>query len=180
MKVVVNQVRISFPNLFVPQKDDKGQDKYGAAFIIPKDHPDLKKVEECIKQVAAEKWADKAPGILTSLKASNKLCLHDGDAKAQYDGYAGNLYLSANNRARPVVLDRNKTPLTQQDGKPYSGCYVNVSLDVWAQDHAAHGKRINANVLAVQFAKDGEAFSGGAAFDDSDFETVEGDDDMFG
>jgi hypothetical protein len=70
------------------------------------------------------------------------------------------------------VIDRDKSPLTAEDGKPYSGCYVNCSLELWAQDNS-YGKRINAQLGGVQFFKDGDAFSGGgSAADADDFDEI--------
>jgi len=45
----------------------------------------------------------------------------------------------------------------EENGKPYAGCYVNMSIRLWAQDNQ-FGKRVNAQLRAVQFVKDGEAF----------------------
>lgn len=175
-KLIVRNVRIAFANgLFMPYADPSNPTavpKFSCAFLLPKDHPQIAEIGAAMKSVAAEKWGAKAEATYTELKAANRLALHDGDTKASYEGYAGNLFISANNRARPVVLDQAKNPLTQADGKPYSGCYVNVSLDLWPQDNK-YGKRINATLLAVQFVRDGEAFSGGESFDDNDFETIE-------
>lgn len=176
MKIVLKNVRLAFgQGLFTPSSMEGSEPKFGSTFIFAKDHPAAKTMQDAIQQVATEKWGAKAPEILKSLKAGGKLCLRDGDIKANFDGFAGNLFVSSSNRARPTVLDRDKTPLTQQDGKPYSGCYVNVSLDLWSMDNK-FGRRVNATLLAVQFASDGEAFSGGAAFSDDDFETIEGGD----
>lgn len=175
-KIVIKNVRIAFANgLWKPYADPSNanaEPKFSCAFLLPKDHPQLPEIVKVMKAVAAEKWGAKAEATYTELKAANKVMLHDGDTKASYDGYAGNLFISANNRSRPVVLDQQKNPLTQADGKPYSGCYVNVSLDLWPQDNK-YGKRINATLLAVQFSHDGEAFSGGESFEDGDFETIE-------
>ncbi|MNP47458.1 hypothetical protein D3C76_1415120 [compost metagenome] len=69
-------------------------------------------------------------------------------------------------------MDRDRTQLTAQEGKPYSGCYVNVIVDIWAQDNS-YGKRINAQLQGIQFVRDGEAFSGGGtSADASDFEEI--------
>ena len=65
-----------------------------------------------------------------------------------------------------------RSPLVAADGKPYSGCHVNVIIDVWAQDNQ-YGKKINAQLQGIQFLRDGEAFSGGGvAADQSDFEEI--------
>lgn len=177
MKIVLKNVRVAFAQgLFTPSAVGDGEPTFGASFLLPKDHPQIKEISDVIQQVAKEKWNEKAGDLLKQLKATDKLCLHDGDTKASYEGFPGNFFVAANNRSRPTVVDRDKTPLTQQDGKPYSGSFVNVSLDVWAQDNK-WGKRVNATLLAVQFAKDGESFSGGASFSDDDFEVVDGGDD---
>jgi hypothetical protein len=58
------------------------------------------------------------------------LCLHDGDEKAEYEGFPGNFFLNAANKARPAVIDRDRSPLIQADGRPYAGCYVNAVIDI--------------------------------------------------
>jgi hypothetical protein len=98
--------------------------------------------------------------------------IHNGDAKATYEGYEGNLFFNASNKVRPTVVNRDRSPLTAQDGVVYSGCFVNVIIDVWAQDNE-YGKRINAQLQGVQFFKDGDAFSGGGtAADAGDFDEI--------
>jgi hypothetical protein len=111
--------------------------------------------------------------MLKQLKAADRLPVHSGDAKASSAGYAGNYYLNSGNLIRPLVLDSNKAPLTAADGKPYSGCYVNAMIEVWAQDNQ-HGKRVNASLLGVQFVRDGERLAGGSVATADDFEPIPG------
>lgn len=160
MELALKNVRISFPQLFSPSAFGEGEPAYSASFLFAPDSPAAAAIKETLQAVAKEKWADKAPAMLKTLKADNKLCLGDGERKADKAGYDGNLYVTARNPARPTVIDRNKSPLTAADGKPYAGCYVNAILDVWAQDNN-YGKRINAKLLGVQFVKDGEPFGAG-------------------
>jgi hypothetical protein len=96
------------------------------------------------------------------------LALHDGATKSEYEGFEGNLFVAANSKVRPTILDQMRNELSQADGKPYSGCYVVALLEIWAQDHKEHGKRINANLRGVQFLRDGDAFSGGGKPADTD------------
>jgi hypothetical protein len=71
-----------------------------------------------------------------------------------------------------LVIDRDKTPLAESDNRPYSGCYVNCIIELWAQNNA-YGKRINANLLAVQFYKDGQPFGdAGANASVNDFDAL--------
>ena len=59
----------------------------------------------------------------------------------------------------------------KSDGRPYSGCYVNVSLDIYAQDNT-YGRRINCNLSGVQFYRDGDSFEGGTPASPEEFEDL--------
>lgn len=158
----IDNVRLAFAKGLFDNTPMNAGDKpaYSCNFILPKNHTQLKQVQEALKQVAQGKWGAKAPEILKALVAGGKVCLRDGDSKTA-DGFAGNLFIAARNAARPIVIDADKSVLTEADGKPYSGCYVNAKVRFWAQDNA-HGKRINAQLLVVQFYKDGDSFGGSA------------------
>jgi hypothetical protein len=175
--ILLKNVRLAFPALWTARAstgtDGKpGKAKFSASFIMPPNHPDVPKVKELIVAVARAKWADKADAILKGLKAQDRLCLHDGVTKSQYNGFDGNLFIGANSDTRPSVFDRSKTPLAESDGKPYAGCYVNASIDIWAQDHPQHGKRVNAQLRGVQFVKDGDAFAAGTPASEDEFEDL--------
>ena len=173
MEQHVKNVRISFPKLFNAESfagDPTSKPAYSASFLLPPNHPQLKALKAAIVAVAKEKWAEKAPAMLKAIESKDASCLHDGNNKADTDGYAGNFYLSARSYTRPLVIDRDKTPLTEADGVIYGGCFVNVLVDIYAQD-SQFGKRINAVLKGVQFLRDGDSFGGGApaspdAFDD--------------
>ena len=171
MKAVLKNVRLGFPQLFEAQSFNEGNPAFGATFIFGPDHEAYTAMKEVIREVAKEKWGAKAEEILKSLGAQDKLCLHNGDSKAEYEGFPGNYFVSARNEVRPVVVDRNRAPLTAADGKPYAGCYVVAILEVWAQDNK-YGKRINASLSGVQFFADGDAFSGGGVAKADDFEDL--------
>ncbi len=172
--IMLTNVRLAFPNLFTPQQANNGQGKaaFSASFLMPPDHPDIPKIKAAIKEVAKAKWGEKAGDILTGLIAADKVCLHNGETKAQYDGYKGNMFVSSRGYVRPLVLDGDMTPLNESDGKPYSGCYVHAQVAIWAQANN-HGKRVNAQLRGVQFYKDGEAFGGGAVAQAEDFSPVD-------
>lgn len=174
-KVTLSNVRLTFPTLFDPkQVNGQGEPKFSASFLIPRDHPQLATLTAAIKEAAASKWNAKAPDVLKALQASDKLCLHDGDAKSDYDGYAGHFFINASNKVRPLVIGGGadgKAPLVAADGKIYSGCYVNAIIEVWPQDNQ-FGKRVNASLLGVQFVKDGERLAGGGTAAADDFEAI--------
>lgn len=172
MKVKLNNVRLAFPQLFEAKTvNGEGEPAFSASLLIDPTHPQVKELNAAIDAVAKEKWAAKAEAILKTMRATDKTCLHDGDLKDQYAGFEGMLYVSARSKTRPLVIDVDKTPLTAKDGKPYAGCYVNASIELWAQDNN-YGKRVNASLRGIQFLRDGDAFAGGAPASEDEFDDL--------
>ena len=172
MQLSLNNARLAFPAIFEAKSVANEEPAFSASLILTPDHPQIAAINEAIEAVAKEKWGAKASEILKGLRAKDNVCLHDGDEKSNYDGFEGNFYISARAKTRPLVIDRDKSPLVQSDGRPYGGCYVNASLDIWAQDNQ-FGKRINATLKGVQFYRDGDAFTGGAPASPDDFDNLE-------
>jgi len=171
--VMLQDVRLSFANALFEAKQVQGQGdaKFSASFIIPPNHPCVAAIKAAMKKVAEEKWGAKAGEVFIALRAGDKLALRDGDTKPQYEGYKGNLFLNASNKIKPLVIDGNKSPLQASSGRPYAGCYVNGSIEVWAQDNQ-FGKRINATLKGVQFLRDGARLAGGGVASAEDFEAI--------
>lgn len=171
--ITLKNVRLAFPDLWVPTAFQEGQQKkYGATFLIKKDDPQIKVINHTIRQIAKEKWKAKAENVLNSIKGSNQtFCFHDGDNKADLDGYAGHYYLTAKNASRPKVADVDGTPLQQGDGKPYAGCFVYAKVQLWAQDNN-WGKAMRASLLGVQFLRDGDSFGAGKTMSYDEFEDL--------
>lgn len=169
MQIKLTNVRLSFPDLFVPKAVQPGAEpKYSASFLLDKtnDAAQIDAIRKAMFGVATEKWGTKIPPSL-------KKCLHEGSEKT-YDGYGPeNMFLSASATVRPAVIDRNRAPLAKDDGRPYAGCLVNVVVRLWAQDNQ-FGKRINAQLQGVQFAGEGEAF-GSAPFDPNEHFSADAD-----
>lgn len=171
MKLRLNNVRLAFPNIFEPQVSEDGKASYGATVLLGPNDPQVKAINAAIEAVAKEKWTSKADVMLKQIRAADKTALHNGDTKAQYAGFEGNMFVSARNPVRPTALDADLTPLHATDGRIYAGCYVNAVLEFWAQDNK-FGKRVNATLMGVQFFRDGDAFSGGGAASAADFDDV--------
>lgn len=175
-RVLLKNARLAFPQLFEPRIDpDSGRKSYGAAFIIPPDHPQIEEIHNAMDAAGKAKWADKWPAQKKVLEKQDRLALHDGDIKAKYAGYEGNLYINANSSedSPPTVVDRARNLIGRNSGVIYPGCYVNVSLEFWAQkDHPKGGSRVNAQLRGVQFFKDGEAFSAGRPANTEEFEDM--------
>lgn len=174
-KVTLKNVRISFPDVFKPN-EFKGKRSYRCKFLLEKGSENLKAISDAIKAEATEKWKAKAPQKLAQFKGSaQQNCLIDGD-NSEVEGFAGHMILTANRAEKsgpPVVVDRYKKPLTESQGKIYSGCYCYGNVEIWAQDGENPG--IRCTLINLQFYKDGESFGGAApasadGLDDLSFE----------
>lgn len=184
--VKLSNARLSFPALFTAEDyEGDGKFKYKASFLIEEDQAvhvqqadkSWKKttMKAVILQLATDQWKTKAAAVLKTIEGqSQKFCWLDGATKT-YDGYDGNFVLTASRgqeKGRPLLVDLDKSPLTEKDGKPYAGCFVNGTVEIWAQDNS-FGKGIRATLRGVQFLRDGDSFSAGAPLDDDDFESVD-------
>lgn len=162
-KIKLQNVRLSFPNLFQTSSfggEDTG--KYDATFILDKKThaPIIKEIKTGFKALAKEKFKDKLP-------AEDKLCLKDGDA-TEREEQQGCFVVKTSSKRRPLVLDRDKSPITEDDNIIYAGCFVNAIISLWAQNNV-YGKRINASLEGVQFSMHGDPF-GPPAIDADEFD----------
>lgn len=173
--VKVQNVRISFPSLFEAKPvNGEGEPRFSAAFVIAPGSENAKILSAALETVAKEKWGAKAAGILAELRQKGRVAYKESALSKDgevYDGFEGMYTLNAGNPQRVAVIDRDTTPLTSQDGRPYGGCFVDASIDLWAQDNS-WGKRINGKLRWVQFRGDGDAFSGGAPVSQDEFENI--------
>lgn len=178
MIVHLENARISFADgLWKAKAIEDGQTpKFGSDFILMPEtvvwRCDEKgkrvfktTMKDVLLAVANETWKNRGQAMLDTLEASKK-CYRDGNLRMKkdgspYDGYEGYWYVTAKNKARPTVRDRNpQVILTEEDGKPYSGSYVTASIDVYGMADPKR-KGVFATLRGVQFVKDGDAFSGG-------------------
>lgn len=159
--IKLNGVRVSFPKFFVknPKNRDGDTVKPGATWLLhPQDNAaDIAKCNKAIEDILGAKNKGK------KLEAS-KYFLRDGDlsGRGEYEGY---MIASTNTRTPttlPRVMDAGKRIVKSEDDLDdfYSGIYCNVLVSPWWQDNK-HGKRVNAELLAVQVLKGGEALASG-------------------
>ena len=176
-RIKLNNVRLSYVNVFEARAMNEGQEpKYSTQIIISKDHPQLKELKKAVIEVAKDKF----PKLVKDNKipAKIKTPLRDGDEERddEPEVYGGMYFFNASNKKRPTVVDRDKTPLTEDDNVIYSGCYANVFVDIYGFDTAGN-KGVAAALGGVQFKKDGEALGGkGVTADDFDVEEDDEDD----
>ena len=182
----LRDVRLSFPVLGEPERYQNKPDqplKWSATFLISISDPQKALIDKAIEETAVEKWAAKAKIHLSNILPDPKgCCWQDGNRKV-YDGYADCFALTAHryaDKGRPLIMDNDRSPIYQADnqlypgkaGRIFGGCYVDCQVQLWAQDNTS-GKGLRAELLVIQRRRKGDSFGGGAAPDDSAFESIE-------
>ncbi len=153
-KIKIASARLSFPSLFqTAQFSGEDTGKYEATFILDKvEHAEtIKAIQAQIDHLLKTELKGKLP--------SDKICLKDGDESGREE-FEGKMTIKASTKRRPLVINRDKSPITADDNIIYAGCYVHAIISLWAQANS-YGKRINASLDGVQFARDGEPFGDG-------------------
>jgi len=172
--LIIKNVRCSFPSLWKEDIKEDGS-KFGKGIKIlldpTKDAQAIAEIKAEISKICKEKPKIKQ---VVEKKGEERMCLKTGD-RDEYP--AGCKMLGCGNPGKIMVLHKDRTRATEDDDPIYSGCYVNVKVDIWGQDNK-YGKRINAKVITVQFAGEGESFDGGHVSDDvaaSGFDSLDDD-----
>lgn len=186
IKVVAQEVRLSFVNLLEPRSPGLNDDgtpqapKYSAQLLIPKDtakgkatYAALRKAEETAKEQDKGKWGGRIPKNLKSI-------IHDGDTEGDTDKYPeleGHWYMSVNTSTKypPKVVDRKLQPILDAT-EVYSGIWANVSLQAYG--YAVQGSSgVSFGLGNVQKLRDGEPLGGVAARPEDEFDDLGDEDD---
>ena len=162
-ELILRDVRISFPDLFVAKSFEGQADKppkYGAAFVVTKGSDADLKIRARIEEVGVETFGKRWPLVHESIKLNKQKCAYLPGEMKDYDGYAGNMVLSTKrdqSAGAPLVLDSNpQVILKPSDGRPYSGCYVVAKVSLYA---SKKWEGVWATLVAVQFLRHGDAFT---------------------
>lgn len=178
--VMLKEVRLSFPVLAEPKNTfDPSKPRYGASAIMQRGGPVHKALSNAMKKVALAKWGEEKGLKILKECAKNiqRCCLQESKVDPENE-----MVLSAYNDARhpPLLLHANKAimrDIAEIERVLYPGCYVNMKINLWAQDNQ-NGKAIRAALLAVQFAKNGERFGAGSGASLDEFDVIEGAEDV--
>lgn len=151
-QIKLNKVLIQYCKLVDPGESMDGRSKeYAAQFVIPKDHPQVKEIQEQVGEILREAF----PGANYS---SMKKGLRDSDAggQAQNQPHMENTYFINAKKlerfGRPPIYNSLGTPLNEDQITPsviFSGCIVNVVLSFYSFDTSGN-KGVAVGIEGVQ------------------------------
>jgi len=179
--ILLSDVRLSFPHLVEPQKqvnEQTGQTRvsYNCEFIMPQEHPGFQAFFKRYGELALDKWKEHANTVMGMIQNDRKTrCFGRGEEKVNkktfqpYDGYAGNVFITAGRDQAPQIIEANGQPIDPTNTmayqmltrKMYGGCRLNAAVKPWIQDNK-HGRGIRCDLIAVQFFKDDTPFGEGS------------------
>jgi len=170
MKLVLGAHRVSYVHLKEPTAIEAGQQKkYDVTFLIDKDHPDVERIKNVIKNAYKQEENGKFKNIkMTSSKLW--IPLRDGDEWLEEHPdaheYEGKYFLRASSVSQPAVFSKEKDEIFDLD-EVYSGCYCRGVIVAYAFDNKSKGVAFFLNSLMK--IKDGERLGGfSASADDYD------------
>ena len=172
--------RISFPWVAQPQTSVGGQPlkepSYSCDFILSPNDPSFLKFMQVYSEMASEKWKVNAQAAMQRIQSDRKTrCYGAGEEKVSgktfqpHPGYAGNVYISARSSRQPQIIGSdgmqidptNTLAIRAEAAKMVGGMYVNAVVKPWLQENNT-GIGIRCDLIALQFAREGEALGAGA------------------
>lgn len=173
-RVVTNEVRLSYANVWEPKSVNGNEPRYSVSIIIPKsDTETIELINQAIDNAITDgvpKFGGKKPN-----KKTIKLPLRDGDTEREDEAYADSYFVNCNSKTAPQIVGLDRLPITDET-EVYSGCFARVSINFYAFNTNGN-KGIAVGLGNIQKTKDGEPLGGSRISAASDF--GETDDDEF-
>lgn len=163
--------RVSFPQLFLPKKDDRGVERYSLTLIFDKAAQDTAEFRALVK--AADDLRTEIAKRAKKSKEAFKLPFRRGEEKSHLAGYEeGTIFIAMTSTRKPGVVDqRGKIILDPADPMRvkvapdqlsvltpdaiYPGCYGRCTVQVYERK-VAENPGISIGLGHFQFARDGE------------------------
>jgi hypothetical protein len=164
-KVMTLPFRVSFPAMFKAESYEGGEPKFGLVALFPK-NTDLTPLKDLCERAASAKWGPPGPK-----RPALRSAFRDGSEKPNMDGYAGMIFSRITTKMRPGLVDRDRTPITEQDGKFYAGCWARATVCAYAYETKGN-KGVALGLLNVQKLRDDKEFTGRIPAED-EFDAVD-------
>lgn len=152
--------RISYVHIKEPASFEDGPKKYDCTFLIPRDHPDVRKIKDAINALYLANKESLFKGV--PIKSPKMwMPLRDGDEwldeHPEAVEYEGCYFLKASSPSQPRVFDVDKQDILDLD-EVYSGCYCRAVIAGFAFNNKSKGFGFFLNSLMKM--GDGERIGG--------------------
>ena len=180
----LKEATLSFPSVIEPKSFQGGEARYSASFIMDKGSDEWKEFQGIINTKMTEAFADKAQGVMKGIMGDKRLrCFGNGSEKLNADGeiYAGYdadgaVYISASSKNQPQLFGADARPADGNANELFiGGNVVSAIVRVWIQNNK-FGKAVRAELVGVQYLREGEHFGAGRTDAGAVFEPVPGSD----
>lgn len=167
----IDGVRFSYPHIGTPYQGKEGKPRYGVVGLMPKGR-EYRAAKDLIREEIMRIIKEQNRG--KDIAAKNKF-IRDGDesGREEYEGMF-EIHTGENPPRRPTARSKIRDPKTgrpkrltpeEADQVFYPGCWGNILIRPWWQNNE-YGKKVNANLIAVQFVRDDESFGQGRVSED--------------
>lgn len=163
-RLITGEVRICYPHVFTPYAGEQGgEEKYSVCILIPKADKETLTLVRAAIEAAKQEGKAKFGGVIPA-KFKNET-LRDGDEELAMgtrtgEEYEGHYFINASARKRPMVIDRSKQPITDEE-QVYGGCYGHVQLTFFAYNSNGN-KGVAAGLDALMKTREGDPLGGNA------------------
>jgi len=164
-RVMLKNVTLNFPEVFVAKGFQDSEPKFSSVIILKEGTPAYKQAKDAVSALHNQyqnEGGKKIQDHMITLKEGNPEFVSEKDA----------LVFKASSKKRIPVINRDKTPIVQEDDLIYSGVIVNASVEFWIQDNQ-FGKRINCFLNGIQRVSDGIRMGGSSIDAVDEFEELD-------
>ena len=165
----IKEARLSFPNVLQARSQNNGPPKFNANFIVDQNSQEWAEAMQLVGQVAQDKWQQHAQNILNMIQGDKRLrCYGSGNEKVSqqtgeiYEGFKepGVCWLSASSANPPQLRNAANEEVNAMTGANtlfVGGNYVSGLIRLWPQENE-HGRAIRAELVGIQYLREGEHF----------------------
>lgn len=173
MNAVTPIFRVSYPNVFKPKFNSLSKkEEYSIQALFNK-LSDLAPLKKAAAEACTKKWgADQSrwPKLRSPFREQSDR-IKDGVLPPECE--AGAIYMSFKSDAKPAIRDASNSTFITEPSKFYAGCYARASVYALAYGGPGIPPGVTFLLNHLQFAKDGEPFSGRPSVESS-FAPIEG------
>lgn len=154
--IITPEFRVSFPNVFRPQKPMQGstnEPKYGLTMLFAPGQ-DISSLKSLAEEALVEKFGSDKAKWPKNIRSPFR-----DQGEKDYEGYVdGAIFASATSKLKPGLVDAKNQDIINEEVF-YPGCYARAQITAFAYDTAGN-KGVAFGLQNVQKLRDGEPLGG--------------------